>query len=108
MSKVRNKEKIDDEDKKRGTKEKLADVLELPKEILLNIPKIILLGNKSVVIQNYKGIFLFEDETVKINTSSGIVAVCGRKLKIIEISAEDLCIEGKIKSIAFINQSSEG
>lgn len=103
MGKVRKKEKNKDEQKP-GTREKLAGALELPKEILLNIPKIILLGNKSVVVENYKGILLFEDDTIKINTNSGILGVSGRKLKITEINADDLLVEGKIKSIEFMNQ----
>lgn len=102
MGKVRKKEKNIDEQKP-GTKEKLASALELPKELLLNIPKIILLGNKSVVIENYKGILLFEDDTIKINTNSGIVGISGRKLKITEINADDLLVEGKIKAIEFMN-----
>lgn len=103
MGKVRKKERPNIDDDKTGTREKIANALELPKEIVMNLPKIILLGNKSVIIQNYKGIFLFEDDTVKINTGSGIVAVHGRKLKIIEISTEDLCVEGRIKSVEFMN-----
>lgn len=103
MGKVRKKKKNID-DQKPETKEKLAKALELPREILLNIPKIILLGNKSVVIENYKGILLFEDNTIKINTNSGIVGVCGHKLRIMEINAEELLVEGKIKSIEFMNQ----
>jgi sporulation protein YqfC len=103
MGKVRKKEKPSIEDSKTGTREKIANALELPKEIVLNLPKVILVGNKSVVIQNYKGIFLFEDDTVKINTCSGIVAVHGRKLKIIEINTEDLCVEGRIKSVEFMS-----
>jgi len=103
MGKVRKREKNID-DQKPGTKEKIVKALELPKEILLNIPKIILLGNKSVVIENYKGILLFEDDTIKVNTNSGILGVSGRKLKITEINADDLLIEGRIKTIEFKNQ----
>lgn len=103
MGRVRKKDVTNTEDQKSGTREKIANALELPKEIVLNLPKIILLGNKSVVIQNYKGVFLFEDDTVKINTCSGIVAVHGRKLMITEINTEDLYIEGRIKSVEFMN-----
>lgn len=103
MGRTKKKERSKIEDNKTDTREKMANALELPKEIVLNIPKVIVLGNKSVVIQNYKGVFLFEDETIKINTSSGILVIYGHKLKINEINSEDLSIEGRIKSIEFMN-----
>ena len=37
-------------------KEKISDALELPKDITLDIPKIVILGTDSVSIENHKGL----------------------------------------------------
>jgi len=88
---------------KKNLKEKIAENLELPKEIVLNVPKVILLGNKSLIIQNYKGILEYEPDRIKINTTSGMLRICGEKLLIKEISIEDIAVEGGIKLVEFIN-----
>lgn len=88
---------------KRLLRERIAENLELPKEIILNIPKMILLGNKSIIIQNYKGILEYEPDRIKINTASGILRICGDKLLIKEISSEDIAVEGGIKLVEFMS-----
>lgn len=43
-------------------KEVLVEKLDLPKDVLLNVPKIIVIGRNEVTIENHKGIMLFERE----------------------------------------------
>lgn len=88
---------------KKHMKEKIVDGLELPKEILLNIPKIIMFGNKSIVVQNYKGILEYEDGKVKVNTGSGIIRISGNRILIKEINTEVISVEGVIKVIEFLD-----
>ena len=97
----KNKE-VRDAPKKR-IKEKMVDGFDLPKEILLNIPKIIMFGNKSIVVQNYKGILEYEDGRVKINTGSGIIRISGNRILIKEINTEVISVEGVIKAIEFLD-----
>ena len=47
-------------------KEVLVEKLDLPKDVLLNVPKIIVIGRNEVTIENHKGIMLFEREKIKI------------------------------------------
>ncbi|NLN47948.1 MAG: sporulation protein YqfC, partial [Clostridiales bacterium] len=49
-------------------KEKLSDVLELPREIVLDISKIIVIGTDSVIVENHKGIIDYCDNKISINT----------------------------------------
>ena len=48
-------------------KEVLIEKLDLPKDVLLDVPKIIVIGRNEVTIENHKGIMLFEREKIKIN-----------------------------------------
>lgn len=83
-------------------KEKVADMLELPKEVVLNIPKFIMLGMGNLIIENYKGIVEYDDNRIRINTGSGMVKISGERLFIREITSEDIMVEGEIKSLEFI------
>lgn len=83
-------------------KEKVAEVLELPKEVVLNIPKLTMLGAGNLVIENYKGIIEYDDSKIRVNTGTGMIRITGERLFIKEITSEDIMVDGEIKSLEFI------
>lgn len=83
-------------------REKVTELLELPKEVVLNLPKLTMVGDGSLVIENYKGIIEYDDKRVRVNTGSGIVKINGERLLIKEITSEDIMIDGEIRSIEFM------
>jgi sporulation protein YqfC len=82
-------------------KEKLAEILELPKEIVLDVPKITVVGNSNFVIENYKGIVEFRNDKIRINIGKGFLKIQGDLLTIKEITSETITIVGKLNSIEF-------
>ncbi|HOJ09006.1 MAG TPA: sporulation protein YqfC [Clostridiales bacterium] len=85
----------------KNVKEKLTEVLELPKEVILNIPKMTIIGNKELVIENYKGIIEYGSARIRINTGTGLIKITGNGLNIKEITSEDVIIGGDISSLEF-------
>lgn len=101
--KRRNKSKKNKkEEPKASFKEKVTDVLELPKEIVLNIPKLTMVGNGNLIIENYKGIIEYDNTRVRVNTGSGIIKITGNGLVIKEITSENILVDGKISSLEFL------
>jgi len=100
----RNKNKSQKKDNKSdaGFREKLVEALELPKEILLDMTKLTMLGNNNLVIENYKGIVEYENDRIRINTAKGLIRIQGEDLKIKEITSEDIMISGRIGSLEFL------
>lgn len=88
---------------KRGIKEKFTEMLELPKELILNTPRMTMVGNKDIMIENHKGIMEFGCDRIRVNTGSGIIKITGSGLIIKEITSEDIIISGCIDSIEFPN-----
>lgn len=86
---------------KRNIKEKVAEALTLPKEIVLDLPKITMIGNGQVFIENYKGVIEYDNERIRINTSKGIMKIFGESLEINTITTEEIFIKGYIKNIEF-------
>lgn len=80
-------------------KQKFNDIADLPKEISLDYSRMVLLGNKEFVIENYKGIVEYDSNIIRLNTLSGIVSIEGSNLVINEISDDDVSVEGNIKFI---------
>ena len=72
-------------------------ILEIPKEVYSNIPKIIITGFEEMIIENLKGILEYEDYYIRINTSIGIINVNGYNLKLENMTNDDIKITGKIE-----------
>ncbi len=99
------KDKIVDKNKvarKIGIKEKMTEILELPKEIVLNMPKLTMLGNGDLIVENYKGILEYDEGVIRLNTTSGIIKVKGTNIYIKEITLESIMIFGDIQSLEFM------
>ena len=84
--------------KKKNLK-RLDKILELPKEVYSNIPKIIITGFDEMIIENFKGILEYEEFFVRINTHIGIVSINGYELNLENMTDDDIKVTGKIESI---------
>ena len=78
---------------------KINDILEMPKEIYSNDPKVTIIGFEELIIENYKGILEYEDYFVRINTFIGIININGFNLKLEKMTEDDIKVIGKIESI---------
>jgi sporulation protein YqfC len=83
-------------------KKGIADLLELPRDIVLDLPKITLVGNLQLYIENHKGIIEYSSGIVRINTKAGILAVTGAGLTIRTIVVEEIIIVGQIDRVEFL------
>lgn len=101
MTKMKRKQKQNEKQTK-DIKNKLAELLDIPKEVVLNIPKFTIIGNNDMIIENYKGIIEYDTSKIRINTGVGVVKVCGAKLVLKEITSEDLLIKGQISGVEFL------
>jgi sporulation protein YqfC len=88
--------------KKSNIKSSISDSLELPKEVILNIPVLKVVGKNDVYIENHKGIVEYSSEILRINSEIGIIKIVGKNLYIKEINREELFIFGDINMIEFI------
>lgn len=82
-------------------REKLSNTFELPKDIVLDVSKVIIIGTGQVTIENHKGIVEYSEELIRINTGSDIMKLCGRNLTIKTILQEEITITGEITNIEF-------
>ncbi|WP_129596771.1 sporulation protein YqfC [Anaerophilus nitritogenes] len=83
-------------------KESISELLELPKDIMLDLPRITLLGNLQIYIENHKGIIEYSKVRIRINTKNGILSILGTNLSIKTIITEEIIISGKVESIEFV------
>lgn len=80
---------------------RINEILELPREIISNEPKITIIGFNQMLIENYKSILEYEEFYIKINTYIGAININGFNLKLKEMTEDDIMVLGKIDSIDF-------
>lgn len=86
----------------RGLEYFLAHFLELPKELVMGLPRITMLGDIQMIVENHRGIIEYTAERVRIGTSIGELQVTGSGLTLRAIYPEEISVDGKIRGIALV------
>ena len=85
--------------RKRSYNNKIDKILEMPKEVYSDIPKITITGFDEMIIENFKGILEYEEYFVRINTHIGIININGFNLNLENMTNDDIRVTGKIESM---------
>jgi sporulation protein YqfC len=90
-------------DLKNKVKRQLSDCLELPGDIMLDLPKIVLVGNLQVFIENHRGIQEYNPCLVRVVVRDKVIEVTGENLTLRNIMPDEICVEGQISGLAFLS-----
>ena len=82
--------------KKEKRAQRVADMLDLPLDVITDIPHIEIMGRSEILVENIRGILDYNESCIKINTTIGIVKIDGDELLIEAISDESVSIKGTI------------
>lgn len=85
--------------------DRVSKFLEIPREIISNVPKITITGFDEILIENFKGILEYEDFFAKISTQIGNININGFNLKLNQMTDDDIVVTGKIENIDFENKN---
>lgn len=76
-----------------------ADLLEVPKDTLEHIPRIIIVGDQQVIVENHRAILELTDTRIRVAAASKEVEIGGRGLTVRTIVPEQLVVDGSVESI---------
>ena len=85
--------------KKNNKLNRINQLLELPRDISENEPKITIIGFDQMLIENYKGILEYEEFYIKISTNMGTININGFNLSLDQVTEDDISIKGIIENI---------
>ncbi len=88
--------------KKENRAQRVADMLDLPLDVVCDIPRIELMGKSEIWVENTRGILDYNENCIKINTTVGILKIEGDELLIESISDESVNIKGTIIRMEFV------
>ncbi|UZW12640.1 sporulation protein YqfC [Clostridium pasteurianum] len=82
-------------------KKDLAEKLDIPADVILNIPKITIVGDDEITIENHQGILQFSDNFIRIKSSLGNIGIEGSDFEILFISGTTIVLSGVFKSMEY-------
>lgn len=95
---------MNQEDGAKKVTSQVADLFEMPKDIVMNLPKLTLIGNILMYLENHRGIIQYDPELIRINLMRGELRISGQNLIIRSIVFEEIVIEGRIDQISFVKE----
>lgn len=79
----------------------VGQALDMPRELILNLPHLSIVGNEDIIVQNHQGLLAYASDLVRIKTTSGILNIAGRQLMINKITNEYIRLTGRLTSISY-------
>lgn len=61
-------------------------------------------GCERIMLENHKGVIEYSNERICVKVSYGCVKICGHKLTLAQMSADQLVVMGQIYSISFVRR----
>ncbi len=87
--------------KKEVLAQRVADALDVPLDVLCDVPRIEMVGKSSIRIENFRGILDYTETRLTVNTNAGILEIDGSNIFIESITDEDLTLKGELNGLFF-------
>ena len=80
----------------------LTKQIDLPVDVLMDLPRITLVGQVHIYIENHRGLLVFSDKEVRLLLKHGQLLIKGQSFVIKTILPEELLLEGVIEQVTFL------
>jgi sporulation protein YqfC len=89
---------------KQQMKSWITQKMELPADVLTDLPRVTMVGQIHVYIENHKGLLAFSDKEIRILLKQGQLLIKGQDLVIKVIMPEEIVLEGKIGQVLYLDE----
>ena len=88
--------------KKESLKDQLTKLLDVPPEVVSDLPQIVISGNREIRVENFGGLLEYTSQTIRLSTKCGILVIDGVQLEAQKMTADYISIKGTIIQIGFV------
>ena len=82
--------------------ERTAELFDLPAEAVAGLPKLELVGDGELRMENHKGILAYGREEIHVSGGDWVVKIAGEGLELRAMTGLELLITGKISQITLV------
>ncbi len=79
----------------------ISDFFELPKEVVMDLPRMSMVGNVQIYLENHRGVIAYSENQVRVGVNNGEIIIKGQNLQIKNLLAEELLIKGIIEGVEY-------
>jgi sporulation protein YqfC len=79
-----------------------TDMLQLPQDVIMDYPRITMIGTIQIYIENHRGIVHFDHDCIKVAWAHGCMEIRGQQLTIRSIQKEVVFVEGQIREVKYL------
>lgn len=79
----------------------LVHKLSLPADLVLELPRITVVGQLHVYIENHRGLKTYTNTELTLDSTDGIIQITGKEFVIKMMLPEEILLEGTIEDITF-------
>lgn len=83
----------------------MTDKMELPADVTMDLPRITMIGQLHIYIENHRGVLKFSNQELRLLLEQGQLLIKGNNFVIKTILPEELLLEGTIDQVIYINEN---
>jgi len=76
-------------------------MLDLPQDVVFDLPRVTMIGNMQLYVENHRGVLHFSETYLKLALTQGSMEIRGKQLSIRAILPEEVFIEGLIDEVKY-------
>jgi sporulation protein YqfC len=82
----------------------ITNNMELPADVMMDLPRITMIGQIHIYIENHRGLITFSDTEIRLLLKQGQLLVKGDSFVIRTILPEEILLEGKISQVMYLEE----
>lgn len=85
----------------RRLSEYIADTMSMPKDVVMDLPKISICGDREIFVENHKGLVEYTDTEIRLKMRDGMIHIKGSRLRIIVMEYDRMVINGVFDGVFY-------
>ncbi|MGI5962633.1 MAG: YabP/YqfC family sporulation protein [Lawsonibacter sp.] len=90
---------MDKKPRRPGLLERTAEFFDLPADALTGLPRLELVGDRELRIENHKGILAYGQDEIHVSGGAFVIKILGKNLELRAMTGLELLITGQISQI---------
>jgi len=78
--------------------------MDLPPDVLLELPRITMIGQIHIYIENHRGLLVYSDKELRLLLKNGQLLIKGKDFVLKTMLPEEILLEGVIEHVYFVNE----
>ncbi|HHW36892.1 MAG TPA: sporulation protein YqfC [Bacillales bacterium] len=78
--------------------------MELPADVMMDLPRITMIGQIHIYIENHRGLLQFSDTELRLLLKQGQLLIKGEQFVLRTMLPEEILLEGKIAQVLYLDE----